>query len=354
MRRSLFCFAILFSVMLLLLTAFDAAFGAPYGKLTLTEVTASRRRASVVTASSAVTAPPAVFAALDEPPATEETITVRLLLSETGEVRTLPLEEYIIGVVMAEMPVSFAADALRAQAVAARTHTLYQIKQGSRHTNADICSNPGCCQAWIDPAQTSDLWGEETAEKTLDTVRCAVSSTAGEVLLWQNEPICAAFHASSDGYTASSAEVWGGEIAYLCSVPSPEILAPKTLTFSPNRFAAMLSSVGCTVSGDPDTWLGKISRTESGRVATVTFCGKAISGAALRRLFSLSSTSFSISYFENTFTIQTSGSGHGVGMSQYGADAMARAGKDYREILAHYYPGTEISRNIRENSEGDF
>lgn len=349
MRRLLLCFAILFSGMLLLLTASEAIFGEK-GEMRISAACMLQRQTAAPSASVVPSLPGSSSVTTDD----REEKTIRLLIGDTGEVRTLPLEEYVTGVVLAEMPVSFAPDALRAQAVAARTHTLYQSERGVRHQNADICSDSACCQAWIDRTQAEALWGEEEAKRMWKIASGAVSDTAGEILLWQSEPICAAFHASSAGRTASSAEVWGGVLAYLVSVSTPETAAVRTLTVSDERFAALLASAGCTVSGAPEGWIETIDLTESGRVAALTVCGQSFSGTAFRRLFSLSSASFSVTFCDGAFVIESAGSGHGVGMSQYGADAMARSGEDYRAILAHYYPGTVLAQDSsREDRETD-
>ncbi len=145
----------------------------------------------------------------------------RLRVLKGDTVEEMDLEDYLLGVVRAEMPASFSPEALRAQAVAARTYTLYQISGGGRHANADVCTNPGCCQAYIEEEAARQRWGK-SAEEYLDKTAQAVKSTAGEVLLYEGEPILAAFHASSPGMTRAAGEVWGRDVPL-----SPKRLHPR-------------------------------------------------------------------------------------------------------------------------------
>ena len=269
---------------------------------------------------------------------------VRLLLD--GEIRELPLEDYVVGVLAGEMPASFAPEALKAQAVAARTYALY-CAASSKHAGADVCGKPGCCQAWLDEGQLRHSWGGEYEPK-LARLRAAVEQTAGEYLCYEGAPVLAAFHASSAGATEASAAIWNAQ-PYLVSVPSPEsadtvphyvsrlLCAP--LDFRDSLLAAHPEA---DLSGEPETWLGPVERDGSGRVAAVTLGGVSVPGIELRALFSLRSTAFTLSCGAEGFCFTVTGSGHGVGMSQYGAEVMAQNGADYREILAHYYPGTTL------------
>ena len=269
---------------------------------------------------------------------------VRLLLD--GQVRELPLEEYLVGVLAGEMPASFAPEALKAQAVAARTYALY-CAVGHKHAGADVCADPGCCQAWLDEERMRRSWGE-SYEQNLALLRAAVGQTAGEYLSYEGEPVLAAFHASSAGATEASGAIWSPR-PYLVSVPSPESAetVPRyvsRLLCAPLDFRDTLLAAHpeADLSGEPAGWLGPVEHDESGRVASITLGGVLVRGTELRTLFSLRSTAFTLAYGEEGFCFTVTGSGHGVGMRQYGAEVMAQNGADYREILAHYYPGTVL------------
>lgn len=291
--------------------------------------------------------PPALPAAEETPrPLAAAPASIRLLLD--GEIRELPLEDYVVGVLAGEMPASFAPEALKAQAVAARTYALY-CAASSKHEGADVCGKPGCCQAWRDEEDLRRGWGADY-EQNLARLRAAAEETAGEYLCYEGEPVFAAFHASSAGATEASGAIWNPR-PYLVSVPSPESADTvphyvSRLLCAPLDFRDTLLAAHpeADLSGGPETWLGPVERDASGRVASVTLGGVPIRGTELRTLFSLRSTAFTLAYDAEGFCFTVTGSGHGVGMSQYGAEVMAQSGADYREILAHYYPGTALGK----------
>lgn len=261
--------------------------------------------------------------------------------------REMEPDEYLVGVVAAEMPASFPAEALKAQAVAARSYALYCAATG-KHGEADVCTDPGCCQAWAGEQALKEKWGGDYA-RYREIVAEAVRETSGQRLSYEGEPIFAAFHASSLGQTEDSGAVWNPR-PYLKSVSSPE--TPETvpnlnssLELAPLDFRDTVLSAcpQADFTGEPETWLGVPQRDESGRVESLSVGGVSLSGTELRRLFGLRSTAFTLEYREGRFLFQVSGNGHGVGMSQYGAKLMAEAGEDYRAILSHYYPGTVLS-----------
>ena len=271
--------------------------------------------------------------------------TVRVL--REGLVEEMDLEDYLTGVLAAEMPASFPEEALKAQAVAARTYVLYCAETG-KHPDADVCADPAHCQAWLDESSLRQRWGSDY-ETWSDKLRRAVADTAGQVLRYEGQAVFAAFHASSPGATEDSAAVWSA-LPYLQSVSSPE-----TAETVPN----LMSSLECAaldfrdvilsarpqadLTGQPEAWVSELRPDASGRVAAAVIGGQEFSGSELRQLFSLRSTAFTLDYAEGVFRFTVAGNGHGVGMSQYGAKLMAEAGADFREILAHYYPGTELS-----------
>jgi len=273
-----------------------------------------------------------------------EPVQVRVKHGDT--VVTAPLEEYLVGVEAAEMPADFEPEALRAQAVAARTYTLYCMRSG-KHADADVCTDYRCCQAWKSDAAMREGWGEAYAEK-LSRIRSAVESTAGEYLQFAGQAAFTAFHSSSAGFTEACGAIWS-ELPYLVSVSSPE--SADNVPGFVSRVQAGVFDLRDTLlavcpnadfTAPPEDWFGEITRDESGRVSEAVIGGQVFTGVKLRELWKLRSTAFTVDYADGIFTFTVTGFGHGVGMSQYGANVMAADGADYRAILAHYYPGTEL------------
>ena len=293
--------------------------------------------------------PPLPLAGEAETPPEEDAVpapVLRLLCG--GEVLELDAEEYLVGAVAAEMPASFPEDALMAQAVAARSYALY-CRETGKHPEADLCADPGCCQAWRSEDQLRERWGGDYAQN-LARVRQAVEGTRGQVLSYEGRPILAAFHSSSAGATEDCGSLWIPR-PYLVSVSSPETASDVPGYCSMLRCAALdfrdviLSACPeADFSAPPEDWIGETERDGSGRVANVTLGGVPLSGARLRQLFSLRSTAFSLDYEDGFFVFSVTGFGHGVGMSQYGAMVLAREGSTWQEILAHYYPGTGLTQ----------
>ena len=280
----------------------------------------------------------------EEPEVPPPSRSIRLLAGD--ELLELPLEDYLVGVVAAEMPASFPEEALKAQAVAARSYALRQLGSG-KHPEADLCADPGCCQAWHSEASLLESWGGDAAEQ-LARIRAAVEATAGEILSYEGEPVLAVFHSSSPGRTEDSSRIWNA-LPYLVSVSSPETARDvpgfmSELRCAPLDFRDVILSAypQADFSGPEEDWIGPFERDPGGRVSYQELGGVAIPGKELRRLFSLRSAAFSLSYEDGVFLFTVTGFGHGVGMSQYGAMVMAREGADYRQILSHYYPGTEL------------
>ena len=261
------------------------------------------------------------------------------LLTGDGPVQTT-MAEYLPFAVAAEMPASFGPEALKAQAVAARTFVL----ACRRHENADVCTESGCCLAYLDEQALHERWGGDFG-KNMRAVRDAVAATDGEYLTYEGEAIQAAFHAGSIGATEDSAAIWS-KLPYLVSVPSPETAenAPELITTSAVSPARLAAALGLEPAGDPAGWLGPAVLDEAGRVRTMTVLGKRFTGSTLRSLLGLRSTAFTAAWDGTGFLFTVSGYGHGVGMSQTGAMLYAAQGMLYRDILAHYYPGTELVR----------
>lgn len=281
--------------------------------------------------------------------------TVSVLMSDVGEVREFQVEEYLEGVVAAEMPASYDMEALKAQAVAARTYTLYKQLHGGnqieQHKGADVCTDYHHCKAYSSEEKLRSNWGENYDEYR-EKIHEAVSSTAGEILIYGGEPINAVFHSISSGRTENVADVWGGDLPYLQSVESEGDTLAKgyesTARFSMDDFYAMLEKEGCTVdrSADRGSIIKAISHTEGGSVAKITLFDKEFAGTKIRTMFSLRSANFTLSFEGEEAVFTVHGYGHGVGMSQQGANYMARQGYLYKDILTKYYTGTEIVKKV--------
>lgn len=258
---------------------------------------------------------------------------------------TAYMEDYLVGVVAAEMPSSFDAEALKAQAVAARTYTARRLeKYGGKGcaSGYDICTDSGCCQAWTNPESFA---GTDKYKKISD----AVYSTAGEVAVYDGKPIEALFHSTAGGYTENSENVFSTALPYLRSVYSDETSAPRyesTVTVSRTQFAKKLNSAfGSELTANSvDSKVSVSERYPSGRVKTISAGGKTLTGREFRSLFGLDSTNITIEFGRDDVLIHTRGFGHGVGMSQTGADSMAKEGADYIEILKYYYIGILLER----------
>ena len=284
-------------------------------------------------------------------PGTDAGITLTVLLD--GERQEMTLHDYLWGVVAAEMPASFQADALRAQAVAARTYTVYQMARGGKPHEEDLCGDPGCCQAWIGREERMALWGE-AGESHAAAITDAVEGTDGVVLCSGGAPILAVFHAASAGATRPAEEVWGAQVPYLQSVASPEGEETpnyySTVTVSAADFAGALAVTEpeCDLSGPVEGWIGPTTYDAAGLSTAVVIGGAEVSTARLRSLFSLRSASMSVEAAGDTVTFHVTGYGHGVGLSQYGANALAEEGKSWQDILLWYYSGVSLE-NLADN-----
>ena len=272
------------------------------------------------------------------------TLLLQVLLSD-GTVEQKPLDDYLAGVILAEMPASFEEEALKAQAVVSRTYTLRQTAR-KKHADADICTDPSCCQGWISYEDYCAKTGDDGPDCAQAAAQ-AVKATDGLVLVYDGALIDATFFSCSGGRTETAVEVWGSDVPYLQSVESPGEEAPHnadTVSFSAEEFSARILSQnpGADLSGLPSSWFGDTSVTEGGGVEALEIGGVFFSGKELRSLLGLRSTVFTVSVLGDEIFFQTRGYGHRVGMSQYGAQAMAQAGSSCEEILLHYYTGVEL------------
>lgn len=272
----------------------------------------------------------------------------RLRVLDSGEVTEMDLGAYLVGVLRAEMPASFPAEALKAQAVAGRTYTIYQLRQGARHETADICTDHTCCQAYLGEEEAWSRWGEDAADYETK-IRSAVQETDGEVILYDAQPILAVFHSASAGLTRGAGEVWMSDLPYLQAVESPEKEESIPDYFSRAEFSAeevkekfLAAYPEMDFSAPCSQWLTEAATDSAGSVVTVSVGGMKLKGAHVRNVLGLRSACFDWEIQDGKFVFYVTGYGHGVGMSQYGAAAMAEEGATWREILQHYYSGVEI------------
>lgn len=263
---------------------------------------------------------------------------------------SMTMAEYLPGVLRGEMPAAFEPEALKAQAVAERTYALYRKNQQRKaaHPDADVCLDSTCCAAYLSEASAREKWGGDF-ETFEEKIRQAVKETDGQIALYDNQPIMAVFHSSSAGHTAPSSEVWAGDIPYLVSVTTPEGGADvpnyySVASFSPAEFKAVFTAAHpeAELSGDPALWLKEMKRNTADRVSTVTVGGVEVDGTELRKILGLRSTCFTEEYRDGELVFHVTGYGHGVGLSQYGANVLAKEGKTYREILQWYYTGITV------------
>lgn len=275
---------------------------------------------------------------------------VTLTIQDGDTTEQMTLERYLTGVVRGEMPASFEMEALRAQAAAERSYVYYQLAAGRKdaHPDADFCTDHTCCSAYLSETAAREKWGGDFAPWNT-RVEQAVSDTDGQVVLYNGRPILAVFHSSSAGRTAAAGDVWSGDLPYLVSVDSPEgeETVPNyysTVTFSAAEAKEKLLAAHpeLKLSGTPDRWFGAAAENGSGRVETVSVGGTDIEGTELRRIFGLRSACFTVAADSESVTFRVTGYGHGVGMSQYGANQLAREGKTWQEILEWYYTGATV------------
>lgn len=276
----------------------------------------------------------------------EETISV--MLHSSGKTVDVAMKEYLCGAVAGEMPAVYDEEALKAQAVACYTYAKTKEAAG-----VVITDNPEINQSYLSKDELRKKWGDNF-DMYYGKIEKAVSEVMGEYLTYEGELVSTiAYHAISSGNTESASDIWGGEeIPYLVSVESSvDMLSPDykvTTVYTTDQVKDKLAAAGvsCDFSAyTDDKTVGGIVRTANGAVQTITICGVDLSGSTFREALGLRSLNYDVNVKNKTFTVATFGYGHGVGMSQYGANAYAEKGLNYKEILEHYYPGTEISES---------
>ncbi len=275
-------------------------------------------------------------------------IIISFLDISNGKTTKINLEEYLPGVLAAEMPAEYEPEALKAQAVAARSYILSQLKSPSpEHPFADVCNDPTHCKAYLDKEKAMNKWQAEDKFIYWEKLCSAVNSTSGEYMTYEGEVIEAFFFANSGGKTEASKDVWGGNRPYLNSVPSewdfssPDVSSKKTIPVE-EFWNTLIKANSAVIPSHSTSVIDDINHTKGGSVAEITLGGQKFKGTEIRSLFGLNSAKFNISCENNSIIFSVLGRGHGVGMSQFGANCMAKSGQNYTEILAHYYTNIQI------------
>ena len=275
-------------------------------------------------------------------------LTINLLHKKTGEVEQVNIDEYLCNVVSAEMPADYEIEALKAQAIVARTYTIYKILN-KKHENADICDDSTCCQAWISKDDRLARWEESKRESNWQKICDAVNGTKGKIITYNNVPINAFFHSNSGGITEIPVNVWGGTgYPYLQSVEtsgedaytqysSEVVLKQEELL---EKLKEKYSDISIDFSNEDDIKI--LEYTEGNRIKTIKFGNHEVSGVEVRSLLGLRSANFEVIREGDSIKFPVKGYGHGVGMSQTGADSLAKQGKNADEIIKHFYKDVEI------------
>lgn len=277
---------------------------------------------------------------------------IMVYVKQKDEVVAMDFNEYLKGVVAAEMPADFHIEALKAQAVAARTYAYYRFGKKDAyeevHKGADICTDFTHCKAWISKDEAMKKWDNPSAKRNWAKISNAVEKTKNIIITYNDEPIDAVFHSTSSGKTENSEEVWVSTIPYLRSVPSyGEHLSPRytsEVKVPIDEFIEKITAENPDVhfNGSIDDAIGIPERTEGGSVSVIDIGGCTFKGTEIRRIFKLNSANFLIRTDSENIIFDVTGNGHGVGMSQYGANYLAKEGKTYEEILKHYYKDIEL------------
>ena len=286
------------------------------------------------------------------PPNTEKgdkDVKVKVKMTD-GSVKEMTMADYLWRVVAAEMPASFNLEALKAQAVAARTYADAKMAGTvENHPDAYMCTDINCCQAYIEPDAAAANWSTDAALYT-DKITQAVAGTDGMIATYNGAPIQAVFFSSAAGRTVDAVEVWGNSVPYLTGVTSPEgEEVPNyrsTMSLSIDGFKSIFLSQysEANLDGDTSAWFTDVEKNSAGGVERMKIGGVTVTGMAVRTLFGLRSTNFTVAVADGSVTFNVTGYGHGVGMSQYGANALAGQGKTYEEIIKWYYTGVTLEK----------
>lgn len=275
-----------------------------------------------------------------------ETDMVKVMNASTNNITEITIRDYLLGVVAEEINPAYHKEAIKAQIIASHTLLLYIKESGKdKPENAHITDDSTIHQGYLTESQQKEKWGENYTDYRNKIEEC-IDEVGHLTLMYDGEIANSVYHALSNGRTQSAKEVWGGDYPYLVSVVSAgDALSPAFISkveLSREDFADKMNTVGIGLTDSPEKWIGKIKSFESGAVESIEIGGKEFTGREIRSCFNLKSSTFTISYDDDVFTFTVKGYGHGVGMSQYGANHMAQQGFTYEEILKHYYKEVEI------------
>lgn len=272
----------------------------------------------------------------------------------TGQTLTLTERDYVLGALICEMPALYDPEALKAQAVAIHTYALNVKETQLANPNPELKGayfkvNSSTYTGYTTEDGAAKIYGKDFA-KYYDKMKQAVDETMAQILTYDGKPICACYHAISPGKTEASENIFVTPLPYLVSVDSSfDETAENFLSearFAPSEVEDYLRSYDSsfTTSGDPANWIDTAVTSEAGTVLSQTICGREYAGTSLREIFRLRSAAFALAYTDGEFVFTVKGYGHGVGLSQYGANYLAETGKTYIEILNHYYPGAVLTQ----------
>ncbi|MCM1335017.1 MAG: SpoIID/LytB domain-containing protein [Bacteroides sp.] len=300
-------------------------------------------------ALAALLLPPALRGAAEGtrvPPGLPETF--EILLTETGEVRTVTPEEYLVGCLAAEIPIDYEQEALNAQAAASYTYALRLAANPENTPEGALLSDDGKThQPFFTPEKCAELYGESYAAY-LPRLKEAAAYGVSHPITYEGEPIYAVYHSVSAGRTSSAYGIWGRELAYLAPAESaadrdyPYYECTNEMTVEAARLALVAAKSDIVTPADYGKWFSDFNINEDGYVLSVRIGENLFSGGDIWRIFGLRSTAFTVEYRDGIFTFRTKGYGHGAGLSQYGANELAKAGKTAEEILTHYYTGVTV------------
>lgn len=265
---------------------------------------------------------------------------IKVKRTSSGEILNVPLEQYVLGVVAGEMPASFNIEALKSQAVASRTYVLK--KSENSKNDYDVLDNSSN-QVYIDYDEMKEKW-QSNYEEYLNKIKKAVEETKGEVILYNNNLIDAMFFSTSNGYTENSGDVFSSSLPYLVSVESNWDKQESPVFSSTNEVSKSEFLFNLGLENTNNINISNIEKTSTGRVKSLTINNKTFDADKVRSAFNLKSTSFTIEVLNDTVKFNVNGYGHGVGMSQYGANGMAKEGYNYKQIINHYYKNCEIKK----------
>ena len=274
--------------------------------------------------------------------AATESDTVTVLKSATGETVETDITDYITGVVAGEMPASFSEEALKAQAVAAYTY----LKYTKENTSDTLTDSSALHQSYIDKDEQKNKWGADYGLYS-SIIENAVNSVAGEYVTYDGKTALTVFHAASTSKTNSAEEIWGRNLPYLMSVDAPSDEEFNTeLTFTSEEFKMLFEEKGniSITQKDIKKWASAVKKNDRGYIRSLKVADREFTAPEIRDILSLPSVDFTGRIENDTFIFTVKGKGHGVGMSQYSAEYMARQGKSYKDILLHFYPGTAIEK----------